>query len=148
MSGRPLTRLQAADHLLDSLNALQRVWEARWREICEEESTHPSQAHALLFLLQRGPEPMRELGRGLSIAPSTATRLVEQMEKQGWVTRAPDPGDRRRVLLHLLEEGEERAWGLQERARQAVWRRLGPLQDAQGALAGLRALVDAFDGAD
>ena len=134
MQTRPLSRLQIADALLDGLNGLQRIWEARWRQICEESGVHVSQAQALLFLLQRAPEPMQVLSNGLCIAPSTATRLVEQMEKESWVARAGDPEDRRRVLIHLLPRGEEQAWTLQEHARHALWELAGALPDAGSIL--------------
>jgi len=131
---RPRSRLQIADALLDGLNGLQRIWEARWRQICEESGVHVSQAQALLFLLQRGPEPMQVLSKGLCIAPSTATRLVEQMEKESWVARAGDPEDRRRVLIHLLPRGEEQAWTLQAQARHELWELAGALPDAGSIL--------------
>jgi len=87
---------------------------------------------------------MHELSRGLSIAPSTTTRLVEQMEKQGWVTRSADRSDRRRVMIHLLPAGEERAWALQGRARQELWLRSARLQAAGGMLANLDTLTGAL----
>ena len=144
MHTRPLSRLQIAGSLLDALNGLQRTWEARWRQICEESEVHVSQAQALLFLLERGPEPMQALSRGLCIAPSTATRLVEQMEKESWVARAGDPRDRRRVLIHLLPGGEERAWTLQSLARQELWKLAGALPDAESVLTALESLTPAL----
>jgi DNA-binding MarR family transcriptional regulator len=137
MAARPLSRLQVADHLLESLNRLQRAWDARWRQICDEADVHPSQAQGLLFLAERGPTAMQELSRGLCIAPSTATRLVEQMEKVGWVARAGDPSDRRRVLIHLLTTGEDRAWTIQEMGREGLWPSAGRLQDPVSAIGSL-----------
>ena len=140
MHTRPRSRLQIAADLLTGLNGLQRSWEARWRQICEECGVHVSQAQALLFLLERGPEPMQLLSNGLCIAPSTATRLVEQMEKESWVARAGDPEDRRRVLIHLLPRGEERAWTLQAHARHELWSLAGALPDAESTLEALEDL--------
>jgi len=118
MKRAPRSRLAVAQELLDGLNALQRAWDARWRQICEEGEVHPSQAQALLLLLEGGPGPMQDLARSLCVAASTATRIVEQMEKEGWVARSGDPQDRRRVLIHLLPAGEEAAWRLQASARE------------------------------
>jgi DNA-binding MarR family transcriptional regulator len=137
---RPRSRLQIAGELLTGLNGLQRSWEARWRQICEECDVHVSQAQALLFLLEQGAEPMSVLAKGLCIAPSTATRLVEQMEKESWVARAGDPEDRRRVLIHLLPRGEERAWTLQSHARHELWDFAGVLPDAESTLKALNDL--------
>ena len=141
MTTRPLSRLQVAARLLDSLNGLQRVWDARWRQICDEAEVHASQAQALLFLCDRGPMPMRDLASGLCVAPSTGTRLIEQMEKVGWVARSGDPGDRRRVLIHLLGPGEEKAWTLQALAQEALWSHASGLGDAESALSSLERLT-------
>lgn len=131
MRSHPLSRLQTANQLLDALNSLQRAWEAAWRQICEEADLHPSQAQALLYLAGRGAIPMQELSRGLCVAPSTATRLVEQMEKVNWVVRSGDPEDRRRVLIQLLARGEDRAWELQSLAQTLLWQRSGTLLEAR-----------------
>ena len=145
MAARPLSRLQVAGRLLGSLNRLQRAWEASWRKICEEAEVHPSQAQALLHLGERGPVRMQDLSRGLCIAPSTATRIVEQMEKVGWVARAGDPEDRRRVLIHLLAPGEERAWTLREKAQDGLWPPAGALDAPESAIASLERLADLLD---
>ena len=137
MPSRPLSRLQVSVRLLDTLNSLQRAWDARWRQICEEGGVHPSQAQTLLYLAERGPMPMSELADGLCVAPSTATRIVEQMEKAGWVARSGDPEDRRRVLLHLLHSGEEQAWALQSLAQGSLWPPAGGLADAEATLQAL-----------
>ena len=142
MPARPLSRLQISSRLLGSLNRLQRAWDARWRQICDEAEIHPSQAQALLHLVDHGPLPMQEFSRGLCIAPSTATRIVEQMEKAGWVARSGDPQDRRRVLIHLLGSGEERAWTLEEKARDGLWPPAGALEAPDSALTALGQLAD------
>jgi len=128
---RPMSRLQTTGRLLGSLNRLQRAWDARWRQICDEADVHPSQAQALLYLADRGPMPMQDLSRGLCIAPSTATRIIEQMEKVSWVARSGDPDDRRRVLIHLLGPGEERAWELQSLGRSVLWRSTSQVGEAR-----------------
>ncbi len=140
MQSRPHTRLEIASQLLMGLNGLQRAWEARWRLICDDAGMHSSQAQALLLLLDRGPETMQELARGLCVAPSTATRIVEQMEKVHWVTRSVDSDDRRRVLVHLLPAGEEQAWTLQAAARQELWQHAPGLQEPESALQALHTL--------
>ena len=40
----------------------------------------------------------------LEIKPITLTRLIDRLEKAGWVVRKPDPKDRRAVELHLTEK--------------------------------------------
>lgn len=145
MDARPLSRLQVAQRLLGSLNRLQRAWDARWRHICDEAGVHPSQAQALLYLADRGPLPMQELAQGLCIAPSTATRIVEQMEKASWVARSGDPEDRRRVLIHLLAPGEERTWAIQDKALDGLWPPAGGLEAPDRSLESLERLATLLD---
>jgi DNA-binding MarR family transcriptional regulator len=140
MPSRPLSRLQVSVRLLDALNSLQRVWDARWRHICDEAGVHASQAQTLLYLAERGSVLMSELAVGLCVAPSTATRIVEQMEKAGWVARSGDPEDRRRVLIHLLDSGEERAWALQNLAQEALWPPAGDLSHPETTLMAIERL--------
>jgi DNA-binding MarR family transcriptional regulator len=146
MPTRPLSRLQVAGHLLGSLNRLQRAWDARWRQVCDEAGVHPSQAQALLYLAEHGPMPMQELSRGLYIAPSTGTRIIEQMEKVRWVTRSPDHEDRRRVLLQLRAEGEELAWELQSLGQALLWRNAGDGVDAEPLIGALDRLTGRLGG--
>jgi DNA-binding MarR family transcriptional regulator len=88
---------------------------------------------------------MQDLSRGLCIAPSTGTRIIEQMEKVGWVTRSGDPGDRRRVLIHLRDAGEELAWELQSLGRGLLWRRSGTGDGADPLLREIDRLAERLD---
>lgn len=45
----------------------------------------------------------------LGLTPSGVARLLAPLEKQGYVTRRPDPQDARRALVTLTEAGEARA---------------------------------------
>jgi MarR family transcriptional regulator, transcriptional regulator for hemolysin len=66
---------------------------------------------ALAHLTALGPLSQRELCNLLSITSATAVRLVDRMERDGWVTRQVDPDDRRvkRVVPtdRAAEEWEE-----------------------------------------
>jgi DNA-binding MarR family transcriptional regulator len=42
----------------------------------------------------------------LDLEPITLCRLVDRMEEGGWVTRRPDPGDRRARLLFMTEKAK------------------------------------------
>jgi DNA-binding MarR family transcriptional regulator len=54
-------------------------------------------------------EPMRpsELGRLLGVEASHITRQVQHLEKGGFVTRVPDPADRRAQRIQLTPAGED-----------------------------------------
>lgn len=62
----------------------------------------------VLRILKGGPPDgytVAELRRRLLHRNADAVRLVERMERQGWVQRVPHPGDRRANLVKLTAEG-------------------------------------------
>jgi DNA-binding MarR family transcriptional regulator len=54
-------------------------------------------------------EPLRpgELANRLGVEASHVTRTVQQLQKTGYVTRVPDPDDRRAQRIELTEAGRE-----------------------------------------
>ncbi|WP_439941285.1 MarR family winged helix-turn-helix transcriptional regulator [Streptomyces sp. BBFR115] len=54
-------------------------------------------------------EPQRpgELANRLGVEASHVTRTVQQLEKSGYVTRVPDPDDRRAQRIRLTEAGRD-----------------------------------------
>ncbi|HML22286.1 MAG TPA: MarR family transcriptional regulator [Aggregatilinea sp.] len=66
------------------------------------------QTRALFFLLER-PLTTSELARKRKISMQSASVLVQNMVERGWVTRTPDPNDRRRSTLDVTPEGMARA---------------------------------------
>jgi len=64
---------------------------------------------ALAHLTALGPLSQRALSNLLSIAPATAVRLVDRMERDGWVTRQTDPDDRR-VKFVVPTERAAKVW--------------------------------------
>ncbi|MFC4913529.1 MarR family winged helix-turn-helix transcriptional regulator [Actinomadura gamaensis] len=61
----------------------------------------------LLRLLHNSEEGLRagEAARRLGVTPATLTSVVNTLERDGYVERRRDPGDRRAVLLHATEGG-------------------------------------------
>ena len=54
---------------------------------------------ALEHLIASGPLSQSELAERLAITPATGVRLVDRMERDGWVTRRPGPADGRVKLV-------------------------------------------------
>jgi DNA-binding MarR family transcriptional regulator len=83
-------------------------------------------AVALLRQIADG-EPVRpgELAARLAVEASHVTRQVQQLQKAGYLTRVPDPDDRRAQLIQLTPFGREAV----ERIREVSCRGM------QGALA-------------
>jgi DNA-binding MarR family transcriptional regulator len=48
-----------------------------------------------------------ELARSAGLEPSTMTGLLDRMERDGFVTRADDPSDRRVQVIRLTESGRK-----------------------------------------
>ncbi len=63
-----------------------------------------SQYLALLPLADR-PQSVRELAEAAGIAPPTATRMLDGLERDGLVRRRPDEHDRRCVRVSLTAAG-------------------------------------------
>ncbi|MDA8164925.1 MAG: MarR family transcriptional regulator [Desulfobacteraceae bacterium] len=59
----------------------------------------PGQHVALAQLIASGPVSQSELVSRLSITPATGVRLIDRMERDGWVVRRPDPTDGRVKLV-------------------------------------------------
>lgn len=57
-------------------------------------------------LLRTSNQPMTasDLARATGISTAAATGLVDRLEAAGYVTRVPDPNDRRRTLVQLARE--------------------------------------------
>ena len=59
--------------------------------------------HAIGAILEFGPIGPRRLAELMGMTTGATSRLVDRLERAGYVTREPDPADRRRVVLHLVE---------------------------------------------
>lgn len=54
-----------------------------------------AQWRLLVHVLREGSVPQARLADLLEIEPISVSRLIDRMQKSGWVTRQPDPTDRR-----------------------------------------------------
>ncbi len=65
--------------------------------------------HCLHVLQQGGPTTPGALAARVGLTAGSATRMVDRLEAAGCVPRAPDPKDRRKVVVVPTPEGLERA---------------------------------------
>ena len=68
---------------------------------------NPAYLAVLLCLWTEDGLKVVELGRRAGLETSTMTGLLDRMERDGLVTRDPDPDDRRAHLIHLTQEGHQ-----------------------------------------
>jgi DNA-binding MarR family transcriptional regulator len=64
-----------------------------------------SQLGLLVALAKAGPIRRIQLGRYFALDPSTLTRNLRVMLKQGWIKEVPDDSDRRGQPLELTAKG-------------------------------------------
>ncbi|WP_433126944.1 MarR family winged helix-turn-helix transcriptional regulator [Micromonospora sp. CA-240977] len=86
--------------------------------IADHLGLHPTDVQ-FLSLLTAAPTPrtVREIAEMTGLTTGSATRLVDRLERGGYVTRTPDREDRRRVLVSPVPDRVDRV--------TAVWDELG-----------------------
>ena len=60
--------------------------------------------HAVAALVEAGPVGVSRLAELMGTTASAVTRLVDRLERGGFVRREPDPADRRRVVVRVVPE--------------------------------------------
>ncbi|HEY0510923.1 MAG TPA: MarR family transcriptional regulator [Thermoanaerobaculia bacterium] len=95
------------EELYDALEDLLRVYQFRDRDriCCFDISV--SQCYALEGLVRRDSMTLNDLAAYLYLDKSTASRIVDALERKGYVVRLPHPTDRRAALLEATPEGRE-----------------------------------------
>lgn len=79
----------------------------RGREILSSYGITPPQLNALVILIEDGEITMGELCDKMYLACSTATDLIDRMERNGLIARERDQNDRRVIRLRVLEPGRQ-----------------------------------------
>jgi DNA-binding MarR family transcriptional regulator len=78
----------------------------------------PSRLSALSVVVFAGPIGIGALAAAEGVAAPTMTRLVDGLERDGWVRRRRDPGDARGVLVEATAAGRRiLTKGRQQRVR-------------------------------
>jgi DNA-binding MarR family transcriptional regulator len=118
---------------------LARELEARLEPVYRAHGLEPGW-HDVLATLRRTGRPMRptDLTGSMMLTSSGTTKRLDRLERAGLIERAPDPGDRRGVLIALTAQGRELIDGVTAAHLDNERRLLGALTDAeQEQLAGL-----------
>lgn len=93
------------------------AWEAFFRAVRRAKgraNAHPpengvsfAQYHLLAPLADGGAQTIRALAEAAGVAPPTATRMLDGLDRDGLVTRTPSATDRRCVTVELTASGRE-----------------------------------------
>ena len=85
----------------------------------------PGQPKVLRELAATGSSSQRELARSCGVDPSAISRMMDSLERKGFLLRVPDPKDRRSGQVALTERGrwalnawEERCMVIEEQMLQ------------------------------
>lgn len=95
------------DELERLLRTVSSIIKRRGRDILSDFDITPPQFNALLILRSEGNLTIGELGERMYLACSTATDLIDRMERNGLVERVRDVNDRRVIRLHVKEKGTQ-----------------------------------------
>lgn len=104
----------------------------------------PHHARALRIIGRHEPVRPSLLAERLRIAPRSVTDVVDALVERSWVTRSPDPDDRRASLLTLTADGRDMAEKIAAVRREQSRELFEVLPDADvDALGRILAQIDA-----
>jgi len=138
MSGRVVG--QDPEDLGEQLLRVARGLRRAWMVDLSDHDLSPHEMRALRVAAERDEAPrLRDLAEALRIAPRSVTDVVDALEAKGYVTRQPDPTDRRASVVVVTEAGRAVRTAVHEARRRNVGDQLGALDAGQRA-----ALADAL----
>lgn len=91
---------------------------------------------ALYVLANHGPASPTDLARRVNLTTGAASRMIDRLERAGFVRRVPDRKDRRRVLIEPLPDAVARVGGFYDQLNNLHRHDLAGLTDDE-----LRALL-------
>ena len=106
--------LKTLDFLLANICHLHR---SRARQLFHAIGLHRGQPLVLLALWEQEGLTQSDLAERLGIKPATVTKMLQRMEKAGFIQREPDAGDQRVSRVHLTPAGRA-----VRRDVEAVWK--------------------------
>lgn len=90
----------------------------RAKGIYHEFDLNKSQAGILFALHRSDSMSQKELAARLNVTPPSITSSIQKMEREGFLTRHPDPEDQRVMRLMLTEKGKSCIKGVYAVAEQ------------------------------
>ena len=113
-----ITQPEPLDFILANICHLHRI---RWTQLLEVLNLYQGQPPLLRELWEEEGLTQTELSIRLKLTPATVTKMLQRLERDGWVCRSPSGDDRRVTIVRLTEAGRglrcdvTRLWGELER---------------------------------
>ena len=114
-----MTELSEAESLDALFAQICRLKHARVHTLLETLGLYRGQPSVLQALWEQEGLMHTELARRLQVQPATITKMLQRMERAGFVERRPDPDDQRVSRVYLTESGRAVRADVQQ-----VWQRL------------------------
>ena len=110
---QPLWR-RAASHTLHTSFLIK----AKLEETLQAETDLLLADNEALLNLSHAEEPLRmsDIAHRLILSPGGTTKVIDRLERMGYVTRRPDTDDRRATMVEITNEGSE----ILARAQQVI----------------------------
>lgn len=147
MSDRPFEALPPGASLGYLVNHLARLLARALHQRIGPNGVVPGQFAQLLVLYERGPMTQQELVAIVQIEQPTMAATLKRMERDGLITRRPDPQDGRRSLIELTEHARSLEPLLVAAAQEVNELALGGLgvEERRRLLAVLSRVIDNLD---
>jgi DNA-binding MarR family transcriptional regulator len=97
----------AVEAIVNQIHNADKLFGAEMRENLEHVNL-TLEEFKVLIELRPGPRTHGSLSRDLEVSTGAMTNRLDKLEREGLVSRARDPNDRRGVLLSLTDAGSER----------------------------------------
>lgn len=85
------------------------VWGSHSRMTRSMERGRHGEMSVMRMLMTHGRRTPSQLAAAMHVTSGRVSTVISSLMKKGWVTRAEDPSDRRRVVVALTDEGRRAA---------------------------------------
>ena len=103
--GQPAAPALTSVQLMEQFRAIAHATHNRTNARMTAAGLSLARFRVLNALQSAGRIRMNELSAALGVVPRSVTTIIDALEKEGMVTRLPDPADRRATLLELTRDG-------------------------------------------
>jgi DNA-binding MarR family transcriptional regulator len=103
------SRNELQQRLGEEVRSFQRSVDAGDDEIARLLGLNRTDLRCLDSLLQNGPSAPSRLATELGLTTGSVTAMLDRMEKAGYISRTPDPADRRKLIVQATPEIAQQA---------------------------------------